>query len=261
MEKVFQLKKKNRVLRPILPNAGNTTWYQKRLLHLIQEMQRSIAWWVMAELRKGGTAKDLNRLNEELARRWEKHYKEDSTRLADEFVRRVNRDTTSSMSNAFAKAGFNIKLRDTPEVRNILNSLRYTQVDLIRSIPEVELDKVAGIVQRGVQNGRDIFYIQEELEKRFDVTRNRARLIAIDQNNKATQAIRRAHDLEAGITEGIWDHVPGRKTSRPTHVKMNGKRFALYGIDKGMYDSAVGRKVMPGELPYCACGYHAVIPD
>ena len=254
-------KKKTRVLRPILPNAGNTAWYHKRLLDLIKGMQKSISWWVMAELKKGSSAKDLNRLNEELAKRWDEHYSLGAKRLSEEFIRRVNRDTTTGMKNAFAKVGFTVGLRDTPEVKNILNSLRYAQVDLIKSIPTIELDKVAGIVQRGVQNGRDIFTIQDELEKRFEVTQSRARFIAIDQNNKATQAIKLAHDREAGIHEGIWDHVPGRKTSRPTHVKMNGKRFQLEGIDKGLYDSAVGRKVMPGELPMCCCGYHAVIPD
>ena len=254
-------KKRIKVLRPIHPNAGNRAWYRKKILVLNEEMQRSVSYWLMAELRKNASAKDLNRLMDELTKRWEKRYTEEAEDLSEEFIRRVDSATRSATENAFSAAGFDIKLRNTREVRNILNSLRYTQVDLIRSIPAVELDKVAGIVQRGVQTGRDIFYIQDELKKQFNLTNNRARTIAIDQNNKATQAIREAHDLAAGITEGIWDHVPGRKTSRPTHVAMNGKRFKLYGPDKGLYDSAVGRHVMPGELILCACEYRAVLPD
>ncbi|MCM1513221.1 MAG: phage minor head protein [Oxalobacter formigenes] len=224
-------------------------------------MRRSVSWWTLAAIRRGDTAYQIQKLTDKLSRQWEKRYSEESAKLAKEFVGKVNRETTLATERNLSSAGFDIKLRDTVETRNIINSLRYTQVDLIKSIPVQELDKVAGIVQRSVQNGRDIYYVQSELEKRFDMTEERARLIAIDQNNKATQAIRQARDLEAGITEGIWDHVPGRKTSRPTHVKMNGKRFQLYGIDKGLYDSAVGRKVMPGELVACACGYHAIIPD
>ncbi len=39
---------------------------------------------------------------------------------------------------------------------------------------------------------------------------------------------------------------------------MNGKRFRL---DEGLYDSAVGRKVLPGELVACNCTFRAVIPE
>ena len=254
-------KKRAKVLRPILPNAGNRVWYQKKLLTLNEEMQRSVSWWLMSELRKNSSAADLNRTMNELTRRWRDRYEEAAEDIASSFLRRVNKSTVSSMEQAFAAVGFDVKIRNTREVNNILNSLRYTQVDLIKSIPARELDAVSGIVQRGVQAGRDIAYIQDELKKRFAITNNRARTIAIDQSNKATQAIREQHDLAAGITEGIWDHVPGRKTSRPTHVAMNGKRFKLYGPDRGLYDSAVGRNVMPGELVLCACGYRAVLPE
>lgn len=254
-------RERTKVLRPIRPNAGVRAWYRKKILALNEEMQRSVSWWLMAELRKNGSATDLNRTMDELAKRWGKRYSEDAEDMAGEFVKRINRCTVSATERAFASVGFDIKLRQTKEVKNILNSLRYTQVDLIKSIPVQELDAVAGIVQRGVQNGRDISYIQEELKKRFAKTNSRARTIAIDQTNKATQAIREAHDKAAGITEGIWDHVPGRKTSRETHVKMNGKRFKLYGPDRGLYDSAVGRTVMPGELILCACTYRAVVPS
>lgn len=248
-------KKRAKVLRPILPNAGNRAWYRKKILTLNEEMQRSVSWWLMSELRKNGSAADLNRTMEELTRRWQDRYEEEAASIAEAFVKRVNTSTVKSMEQAFVSVGFDIKLRNTREVNNILNSLRYTQVDLIRSIPARALEAVSGIVQRGVQAGRDIAYIQDELKKRFAVTNNRARTIAIDQSNKATQAIREAHDLAAGITEGIWDHVPGRKTSRPTHVAMNGKRFKLYGPDRGLYDSAVGRNVMPGELILCFPGF------
>lgn len=254
-------KKKTRVLRPIHANAGVLSWYQKRLLKLAGDMRRSVSWWVMAAIRRGDTAYQLQKLTEKLSRQWEGRYADEADILAKEFAGKVNREVTRATERNLTSAGFDIKLRDTAETRNVINSLRYAQVDLIKSIPAQELDKVAGIVQRSVQNGRDIYYVQSELEKRFDMTEDRARFIAIDQNNKATQAIRRARDYEAGITEGIWVHVPGRKTSRPTHVRMNGKRFSLYGIDKGLYDSAVGRTVMPAELPNCWCEYRAILPE
>lgn len=96
------------------------------------------------------------------------------------------------------------------------------------------------------------------LPNAYAITKRRAKLIARDQSNKATQAIRSIEAKELGITEGVWVHVPGAKSSRKTHMQMNGKRFRL---DEGLYDSAVGRKVLPGELVACNCTFRAVIPE
>ena len=97
-----------------------------------------------------------------------------------------------------------------------------------------------------------------ELEKRYGVTRRRADLIARDQANKATEAIKRVEGQHLGVKVGIWVHIPGTKTSRATHKAMNGKPFLL---SEGMYDSAVGRKVLPGELVACACTYRDFVPE
>ncbi len=49
-------------------------------------------------------------------------------------------------------------------------------------------------------------------------------------------------------------HRGGTKVPRPTHVAMQGKRFKL---ENGLYDSAEGRNVKPGELYNCNCAYRA----
>ena len=113
-------------------------------------------------------------------------------------------------------------------------------------------------MQRSIIQGRDVASLRDELQGRFGVTRNRAKLIARDQSNKAFQAIKRAENQQLGIKEGIWVHVPGTKSSRKTHMRMNGKRFKL---NEGLYDSDVKRKVLPGELVACNCVYRAVIPE
>jgi len=47
------------------------------------------------------------------------------------------------------------------------------------------------------------------------------------------------------------------KTPRKTHIAMDGKS---YRIAEGMYDSAEGKYVLPGELINCRCTSRAVIP-
>ena len=53
--------------------------------------------------------------------------------------------------------------------------------------------------------------------------------------------------------------MPGQKRSRETHRHdMNGKRFF---ISEGLYDPAVGRKVLPGELVCFRCVYRRILPE
>lgn len=249
-----------KTLRNVAANAGVRAWYRKRLLAMNEALGRSVGWWTMAQIRKGATPLQINRTLARLRDKWTKRFEEEGEALAKQFAARVDRAVKNGQRSAFTAAGFDIEIRNTREAMDVINNLRFTQIDLIRSMAVETLDGVARVVRDSVQNGRDIAAIKDALIHRFGVSMSRAKTIAVDQTNKATCALREAHDKAAGITEAIWDHVPGRKESRPTHVAMDKKRFSIVGPDKGLYDKAVGRKVMPGELVLCACGYRAVIP-
>ena len=113
-------------------------------------------------------------------------------------------------------------------------------------------------MQRCWQNGRDLGYLREELQKRYEITKRRAATIARDQTNKATENLSRARMQSLGVTRGIWIHTSAGKTYRETHVKMDGKEFDL---SKGMYDSAVNDYVFPASLPNCRCTYRPLLTD
>ena len=44
-----------KILRAIKPNAGIRAKYRKRMVSLLDEMQRSVVWWLRAEYRKQET--------------------------------------------------------------------------------------------------------------------------------------------------------------------------------------------------------------
>ncbi len=52
-------------------------------------------------------------------------------------------------------------------------------------------------------------------------------------------------------------HSHAGKEPRPTHVKMDGKK---YDVTKGMFDTAEKRFIFPGELINCRCISRSVIP-
>jgi uncharacterized protein with gpF-like domain len=96
-----------------------------------------------------------------------------------------------------------------------------------------------------------------DLRETYGITRERAALIAGDQNAKAKATIERTRRQEIGVTHAIWMHSAGGKVPRKTHVKMDGK---AYLISAGMWDSDEGAYVLPGELINCRCTSKAVLP-
>lgn len=246
--------------RAINPNIGIRVWYRKHIEKLVDRLRDSIDWWIPAAYKKGAEWAVIQAALDELRERWTVTFDDASWWLATQFVKRVDRTSKNAIKKSLADVGFNIQWGNDPKVQNVLASVRQTQVDLIKSIPQEALDRVAMIVQNGLQNDRNVAFIQKELEHGFGITERRARMIAIDQTQKATHAINRSRYTSAGIKEAVWVHIAGQKTSRETHVKMHGKTFKLEGDDAGLYDSSVGHNVLPAELINCRCSCRPIIP-
>lgn len=255
-----------KTLRAIHPNAGLRRAYQKRLEDEVRRMAHSIEYWMRAAYRsrEGEIAQDasparfLSERLGQLIRHWTKRWDTFAETYARWFAYRSEKTTDAALTSAMNAAGLTVKFTRSRIENDVVQALIAENVGLIKSIPAQYLQDVNGIVQRGVAAGRDISQITEELTRRYAITRRRARLIARDQTNKASEAIKRVRAKELGVTEAIWVHVPGVKTSRRTHQAMNGKRYV---IAEGLYDSAVGRKVQPAELVCCQCTCRYVVPE
>jgi len=154
--------------------------------------------------------------------------------------------------------GFSVRFKLTPAMRDVAAASVAENVQLIKSIPQKYLGDVHGAVMRSVQAGRDLASLTKEIQKLGVVTRKRAALIALDQNNKATSAILKARQIDLGITEGVWLHSHGGKEPRPTHLDNHGKKFSI--VD-GWFDPDphVRKRIMPGELIRCRCVWKPVI--
>ena len=263
-----------KVLRLVPTNAGVRAAYSRQLRRLIDEMQRSTVWWLRAAYRKdeerivadsapgmgedASPARMMQKVLGRIFRYWMRRWSDKARKIAEDFVRNSARHTTSSYQQAFKDAGFTVKMDPSRAQNDVVQALIAENVSLIRTIPEKYFGEVTGLVQRSISMGRDLAFLTDELEKRYKVTRRRADLIARDQANKATEAIKRVESERLGVKVGIWVHVPGKYTSRATHKAMNGKPFLL---SEGMYDSEVKRKVLPGELVACQCTYRDFVPE
>lgn len=258
-----------RTLRATRPPAALERDYRKKLDKMLDDMQRSVVWWMRAAYRRregqitqdAGPARDLSQELQSVMRDWQRKYDEAAEKMARWFAENDVRYVRNSTREAFKSAGlaeiFTVKFRYmSRHERDVLQSIIIENVNLIKSIPQHYFTEVQGLVQRCVQNGRDLGYLTEELQKRYEITKRRAATIARDQTNKATENLSRARMQSLGVTKGIWIHTSAGKTYRETHVAMNGKEFDL---SKGMYDSAVNDYVFPASLPNCRCTWKPII--
>lgn len=258
--------KTDKVLRPVLANAGIEAQYRRKLEAMIDEMARSVFWWVKAAYRRDPPeimAQDelssaaMRDAIKKLVKRWQDRFDVASQELAKYFALSIQQRSDAALRKILKDGGFAIEFKMTRAQRDVLNASIAENVSLIKSIPAQFLTQVEGSVYRAVTAGRDLKMLTDDLRKHYGVTRRRAKFIALDQSNKVTASLNRARMIEIGIDQAVWRHSHAGKIPRPSHVAMDGKK---YDVAKGMYDSAVKKFVLPGELPRCRCFSRAIMP-
>ena len=258
-------------LRSVKPSAGLRDAYAKKLKGLVNRMAQDVAGRIQKLYQteepkiavdaksKKIPAKKLQKMLDDLRKKWEVEVFDFAEPTASWFVTKASGYVDRAQNAAIKDAGipgFDIRFDKGTISQGAFEALVSQNVSLIKSIGTKYLDDVEGSVMRAVTAGRDVASLKEELSERYGITRRRAEFIARDQCNKVTEGLARANDLETGVEEGIWIHVPGKKTSRETHREMDGKKFDL---SKGMYDREVGKYVLPGSLAGCQCTYQPVL--
>ncbi len=247
---------KARTLPPVRANAGIEAEFRKRLDALVDEMQRSIVWWVRAQYRRRAPeiaqdespAAGLRALLDQLGNQWERRFDAAAPELAQWFSQSIKNRSDAALKRILKNAGLTVEFRMSRAVNDVFQASIAEQVGLIKSIASEHLSEVQGAVMRSVTQGRDLGYLSKELEDRYGVTKRRAAFIARDQANKATATITRARQIELGITKAKWRHSAAGKHPRASHVKADGKE---YDVAKGMLID--GEWIFPGQLPNCRC--------
>jgi uncharacterized protein with gpF-like domain len=260
--------RKLRTLRAVKANPGIRATYRRVLESLIKQMSDEVSDVVLAEY--GSMEKRIvmdawrspaQRMNDKLValmKKWNARFQKWALPIATKFCKDIWSRTKHNRIAALKDLGIAITLNPSRLSDERFQAIVYENVQLIQSIPSIYLDKVAGVVQRSISAGFDVGSLADELQNVYGVTERRAKMIANDQTSKATQALTMLTDKDLGFTHGVWIHVPGKYSSRPTHVVMQGKEFDL---NVGLYDSEVDKDILPGELINCRCTYRPVIPD
>lgn len=121
----------------------------------------------------------------------------------------------------------------------------------VTTLPEEFFNDVEDIVNRGFRQGRGAEWMTDEIAKRFEITRNKAALIADDQTNKLNGQLTRARQTSLGITRYRWRTRRDDRV-RPTHAAREGRIFSW---DNPPSDGH------PGEPIRCRCDAEPVLDE
>lgn len=254
---------KSLTLPPVRPNAGVGANYARRLDAMVEQMHKSVLYWITANYRANtpelaqdaSPAVEMQKAMTLLARRWTTAFNKGAQELAVYFADSVQGRTDAQLQDILQRAGFAVSFRYTRGINDATTAVTFENIGLIKSIGSQYLTDVQGSVMRSVQMGRDLGSLRDEIVDRYGKSKKRAAFIARDQNNKATAVIDRARKKSLGITQAKWLHSRGGKEPRKSHEDANGE---VYDVDKGCLID--GEYIMPGELPNCRCVSQAVIP-
>jgi SPP1 gp7 family putative phage head morphogenesis protein len=149
-----------------------------------------------------------------------------------------------------------------PWLSDIMKSFEKENVGLIKSITDQAVNNIEGMVHRGVTNGDRFTKIQKQIQNQFDVTKNRARLIARDQVSKLNGQITMTRQQSLGIERYVWstsldERVRGNPAgkypnSQYDHWEREGKEFSWNDPPPDGH---------PGQPINCRCVALPVIKD
>jgi len=246
-------------------NAGIEAAYRKQLIAMVDEMHKSVTYWLTATYREQvarvGMTSDASPANElrdtmrKLTRRWVGIFGRSAPGLAKRFAERAARQVDITMTNQLRKRDFGIEFKMTDDAQNAVSAVIGENVGLIRSIGQEYLTDVEGLVMRSIARGGDLNSLALELEKRYGITRRRASFIAMDQNHKANAAMSRVRQAGLGVVEAVWQHSHAGREPRASHVAFDGKRYV---IAEGAHID--GEYIWPGEKPRCRCMSRPILP-
>ncbi len=175
-----------------------------------------------------------------------------SKKISDDLSRQINkiigsRGKTSSLRTTGLAIGQAISGALTGEGRSLITMIEQgfisQNVSLIKSIAEEYHNKVEHTVWSALREGKSTTEFQEELQHAYNLSSNRARLIARDQSGKLYGQLNKVRQEDVGIKHFIWRTVRDNRV-REAHRKLEGKKFSWEEGANGLF---------PGQDYQCRC--------
>ena len=241
-------------IKRVPPNLGVEKEYRKKLDGLIKAMSKSVLYWVLADF-GNRTAREMALEIQKRVKQWKKVFGKEPSKIALWFVKSIKKHVEYGMRNAFRASGIN---KFNGISKNDALMVEYENVSLIQSIPEKYFTGVETVALLALAYGWKKADLTAELVRRYNIAIRRAKLIARDQTQKASELFKRSICFNMGITKGKWVYTYRSERPRESHVELNG---AIYDLYKGCYDYYENEYIHPGQKINCQCDFVPIIEE
>ena len=239
-----------KILRQVKKNKGIEVEYRKRLDKLIDAMDKSVMYWILADY-GNRTAKEMAIAIQKRIKQWTKVFGDKAGDMALWFAKSVRKHSEIGFRMALGEQG----IRKEPKVSyDVFNAVRLENEDLIKSIPEKYFTGIETVAMLAIMYGWSKEELQENIEKRHGITIRRARTISRDQTNKANNVFMMDICEQMGIDKAVWTYTYRSEKPRESHLAANG---TVFDIHKGCLID--GEYILPGELINCSCSFRPII--
>lgn len=155
--------------------------------------------------------------------------------IAEKVASRTN-DFNSKQTNRVFKSVLGVDVfKNESWLEQEMKAFIEHNVKYIKSIPDQFFDRVENTIFQGARTGSLLSDISDKLESDFDITENRAALIARDQVATFNSGLTQMRQKEVGVEKYIWktsedDRVRGDPSGLypkaiPSHFDLDGRTF------------------------------------
>ncbi len=181
-------------------------------------------------------------------------FRDIATRLSSQFVRSADRVNAERFGKSMGGVGIDL-FGDDQTLIDYIDASIFDNTRLIMSIPEQYLTQVESIVMTNVRQGNRPAAIAKSLQKQFNVTENRAKMIARDQTAKINSNLSQKRQVASGFQYFQWLTSEDERV-RDRHDDISDK-VTMYGHGVYRWDnlpmSSQGVPIAPGTDYQCRC--------
>lgn len=237
--KAFKLARpRRRIARPIQPNAIRLEYFKAILRIALDPARDAVARELLPELgailaergdaeREDAGGKRVNASMDKITKGfWEATFHpREAEALATLAADRTNQFQKRQFDRQVRSGlGIDVFIRE-PDLAALTEDFVAENVALIKTIPNQYFDDIEKIVTAGVRQGKRHEEIARDIQARYQVAENRAKLIARDQVGKFYGDLAKARQEDLGVTKYVWRTVNDNRVRSEHHVR-EGKTFS-----------------------------------
>lgn len=178
-----------------------------------------------------------------------------SDKIVSKWLDLTDKSVKKSIYEALSEEPSNIADIRSQKYREALKMIVNRNTQLIKNATTQTITNIENIVYDSVLNNQPVEQLADDLNQQLRIARNKAKLIATDQTNKAKRSLSQMAQQENGVKFFLWrtkedDRV---STGYGGHKQLNGKIYAWNEPENYPIIDSYGHQGLPSIRPGCRC--------